>query len=120
MDPRIQRAVVEIQKSSLITTRQMADRANLSLDHFCRLFKKETGRSPHSYLKDVRMRAACSLLESSELSVKELSMRVGFNDQSHFVRDFQKTYGLSPTQYRIHWRNINPTRNPPINTVNGQ
>lgn len=107
MDRRIQKAVLDIQKSMLITTKEMADSANLSIDHFSRLFKKETGVSPHQYLKDVRLKAARVFLESSELSVKELSMRVGFNDQSHFVRDFQKAYGLSPMRYRIRWRKIN-------------
>jgi transcriptional regulator GlxA family with amidase domain len=104
MDHRIQRAVLDIQKSILITTKQMADSASLSVDYFSRLFKKETSVSPQHYLKNVRLRAACVFLESSELSVKELSTRAGFKDQSHFVRDFQKAYGVSPMRHRIQWR----------------
>jgi transcriptional regulator GlxA family with amidase domain len=104
IDYRVQRAVLDIRKSILITTKQLADSANLSIDHFSRLFKKETGMSPHQYLKEVRLSVARAFLESSELSVKELSTRSGFKDQSHFVRDFKKAYGLSPMQYRIECR----------------
>jgi AraC-like DNA-binding protein len=40
------------------------------------------------------------LLESSFLSVKEITYRVGINDESHFVRDFKKAYGNAPRQHR--------------------
>ena len=106
MDHRVHKAILDIRRSIFITTKQMADSANLSVDHFSRLFKKETGVSPHQYLKEVRLSAARVFLESSELSVKVLSARTGFKDQSHFVRDFKKAYGLSPMQYRIEWRKM--------------
>lgn len=118
MDDRVHRAVLNIQQSILVTTRQMAESANLSVDHFSRLFKKETGVSPHQYLKEARLNVARALLESSELSVKELSARSGFKDQSHFVRDFKKAYGLSPMQYRIEWRKAQRKR--PTNDEIGQ
>lgn len=111
MDRRVQRAILDVQKSILITTKQMADSANLSVDHFSRLFKKETGVSLHRYRKNVRLERARVFLESSELSIKELSTRAGFRDQSHFVRDFKKAYGLFPMRYRIHWRKINHSSN---------
>lgn len=56
--------------------------------------------SPIKYLKLLRMEKAKHLLETSFLSVKEITYRVGINDESHFVRDFKKTYGKAPTQYR--------------------
>jgi transcriptional regulator GlxA family with amidase domain len=40
------------------------------------------------------------LLESSFLSVKQIMTEVGIRDESHFVKDFYATYGLSPTRYR--------------------
>jgi AraC-like DNA-binding protein len=51
------------------------------------------------------MERAKDLLESSFLSVKEIAYQVGLNDESHFVRDFKSTYGLSPAIYRSHFRN---------------
>jgi AraC-like DNA-binding protein len=52
------------------------------------------------YLKDCRMKKAQGLLEATTLSVKEIARRVGVNDDSHFVRDFEKVFGLTPARYR--------------------
>ncbi|HEX9919470.1 MAG TPA: helix-turn-helix domain-containing protein, partial [Pyrinomonadaceae bacterium] len=67
---------------------------------FCHLFKAETGSSPARYLKALRLERARELLETTFLSVKEIRALVGFNDDSHFARDFRATYGLTPQQYR--------------------
>ena len=55
---------------------------------------------PIQYLKVLRIERAKYLLETSFLSVKEIAHIVGVNDESHFVRDFKKTYGAPPTPYR--------------------
>ena len=47
------------------------------------------------------MESAKHLLESSFLSIKEIAHRVGLNDESHFVRDFKKAYGVPPSLYRL-------------------
>lgn len=52
------------------------------------------------YLKNLRMQKAGELLETTSLSVKEVGAAVGMLDQSHFVRAFKKSYGLTPSQYR--------------------
>ena len=52
------------------------------------------------YLKALRLEKACELLGTTYLSVKEIAVQVGLNDASHFVRDFKKVYGLTPTQHR--------------------
>jgi hypothetical protein len=59
---------------------------------------------PMRYLRVLRMERAKDLLESSFLSVKEIGFRVGLTDESHFVRDFKATYGLSPACYRTQFR----------------
>jgi AraC-like DNA-binding protein len=46
------------------------------------------------------MQDATTLLVNTFLSVKEIIARVGFTDESHFVRDFKRIYGVTPTQYR--------------------
>ncbi len=57
--------------------------------------------SPIKYLKLLRLEKAKHLLETSFLSVKEITYQVGINDESHFVRDFKKAYGNAPGQHRI-------------------
>jgi transcriptional regulator GlxA family with amidase domain len=74
---------------------------NLTPARLRQLFRKNTGRSPMQYLKDLRMRRAEGLLENTFLSVKEIALLCGVGDVSHFVRDFKNTHGSTPTEYRV-------------------
>lgn len=71
------------------------------------MFKVETGTSPERHLKSLRMQKAKELLETTFLSVKEIASRVGLRNESHFVRDFKRTYGVTPTQYRARYLGSN-------------
>lgn len=83
-----------------ITLTELAHSVNLSVWRLCHLFRSDVGMSPIKYLKILRMEKAKHLLETSFLSVKEITYQVGINDESHFVRDFKKAYGEAPTHYR--------------------
>jgi AraC family transcriptional regulator of arabinose operon len=50
------------------------------------------------------MQAAKELLETTFLSIKEIVALVGFNDESHFVRNFKKLYGVTPSEHRAQVR----------------
>lgn len=102
MDYRIHAVIVLMRRNLArrMTLTGMARAAEMSPSHFCRLFKNETNRTPASYLKQLRMGKARELLEETTLSVKQVMARVGLFDESHFVRDFQALYGLSPARYR--------------------
>ncbi|HEY7786262.1 MAG TPA: helix-turn-helix transcriptional regulator [Pyrinomonadaceae bacterium] len=78
----------------------LARSVNLSVWRFSHIFRSDVGMSPIQYLRFLRMERARILLETSFLSIKEIAHNVGLNDESHFVRDFKKTYGTSPTLYR--------------------
>jgi AraC-like DNA-binding protein len=80
---------------------EFARTVNLSVWRFCHIFRSEVGTSPIQYLRFLRMEKAKQLLESSFLSIKEIGHLVGLNDESHFVRDFKKAYGVPPTRYRL-------------------
>src|SRR5215211_6922479 len=83
---------------------EFAQSVNLSVWRLCHIFKSNVGMPPIRYLRLLRMERAKNLLESSFLSVKEIAFQVGLNDESHFVRDFKSTYGLSPALYRSHFK----------------
>jgi AraC-like DNA-binding protein len=102
MDRRIEQVVVLIKEEFKrpLTLDELARAVNLSTSHFRRLFKAETGRTPARYLKDCRMAKAKELTETTLFSVKEIINHVGMGDDSHFVRDFERIYGLSPTRFR--------------------
>ena len=79
---------------------KLAAVVNLSPSRLHQLFKEETGQPPARYLRQLRMRRARELLETTHLSVKQVMACVGLTDESHFVRDFKKSYGLTPARYR--------------------
>lgn len=63
-------------------------------------FKKVTGVPVMTYLINLRMKMACVLLKDTALQITEITYRVGFNDNSHFVKSFKKHAGLAPSEYR--------------------
>ena len=110
MDQRISK-VVELMRDNLrqeLSLEALAQAVNLSPSRLHNVFKSETGMSPARYLKTLRLEQAKELLEESFLSVKEIRVRVGIGDESHFVRDFRRAYGLSPTQHRARHHALAP------------
>jgi AraC family transcriptional activator of mtrCDE len=102
MAERVKR-VIELMHgdpSRNFTLGKMAESVNLSAPYFCYLFKTITGVPPAKYLKSLRLQQAAMLLTTTFLSVKEVVRRVGLADESHFVRDFKRCYGVTPSEYR--------------------
>lgn len=56
--------------------------------------------TPAQYLKSLRMQRAKQLIDSTFLNTKEIMRRVGMKDESHFVREFKRVYGLPPGSYK--------------------
>ena len=74
----------------------LALNCNLSKYHFLRVFKKEIGLTPHSFIINERLNRANNLIKEG-ITISEASLLVGFNDQSHFTRNFKKYFGYTPT-----------------------
>ena len=102
MAERVKRVIELMQgdPSRDFTLGKMAQSVNLSGPYFCYLFKSITGVPPAKYLKSLRMQQSTVLLTTTFLSVKEIVRRVGLADESHFVRDFKRIYGVTPSEYR--------------------
>jgi AraC family transcriptional regulator of arabinose operon len=73
---------------------------NLSPSRFRHLFKQETGATPAQYLKDIRLVKSEKMLRTTFLSIKQILKQVGIASNAHFVRDFRRKYGTTPTTYR--------------------
>jgi AraC family transcriptional regulator len=102
IDRRIRRAV-EFMHAHLgqeLPLKEIAAASYLSPYHFARLFKKLTGASPHAYLASLRSARARLLLAETDLSVTEISSRVGYASPSHFTKAFRQTTGLTPRAFR--------------------
>ena len=68
--------------------------------HVLRIFKQQTGKTPHEYAANLRLMEARNLLESTFLPVSEVAFRVGFSSASGFQIAFQNRFGISPGKYR--------------------
>ncbi|WP_168160009.1 helix-turn-helix domain-containing protein [Steroidobacter denitrificans] len=79
---------------------EMARIANLSPYHFLRTFKKLTGLAPMRYFIRMRLQHACSLLETTQMPIKQISFTVGYADPQYFSRSFHQSFGMTPHAYR--------------------
>ncbi len=73
---------------------------NMNRHYFCRLFKKATNTTPTEYINFVRVWKAENLLITTDNSVLEISMAVGFSSVSYFNRIFKRLKNATPTEYR--------------------
>ncbi|MEE9367996.1 MAG: AraC family transcriptional regulator [Pontiella sp.] len=83
---------------------ELAKVSNLSSSQFERRFKKMFQITPTKYILNVRIRAACNLLSSTNDTIASIALESGFYDHSHFSHNFLKAMGISPSEYREQGR----------------
>lgn len=81
---------------------KLAEICGVSEVYFRKLFKVSRGSSPHKYIIDVRIRHAKKLLMDSDMTVSEISEKVGFSSVYHFCRAFKNKTGMTPGEYSRH------------------
>jgi AraC-like DNA-binding protein len=79
----------------------LARAAGLSRAHFSREFRRAFGESPHAYLLTRRLERAAALLRTTDRSVADICFSVGLQSVGSFTTSFTRTFGLSPTAYRV-------------------
>ncbi len=94
---------MQINLGKTISIDEMAHLVHLSRSRLHYLFKTDLGVAPRQYLKALRIQRACHLLEATLLGVREIALEVGYKDDSHFMRDFKKVRGVTPSQYRSNF-----------------
>src|SRR5690606_36210073 len=78
----------------------LADRAQRSPSSVSKWFKQSTGRTFTEYIHYLRVSRAESLLLSTEMSITDIAMEVGFQSIRTFTRAFKLLKGTSPKKYR--------------------
>jgi AraC family transcriptional regulator len=85
---------------SEISLSMLAQIVGLSPSHFCSLFRKTSGTTPHQFVLRCRVEHAKALLAKPNRSILDIALSSGFQTHQHFSRIFRRYVGLSPSVYR--------------------
>lgn len=83
-----------------ISNKMIAEKFNYHPKYLYSLLHKRLGTSPHSYIVGLRIDEAARLLYSTNMSIEEISRRVGFKESTYFCTVFKRLVGITPSQYR--------------------
>lgn len=83
-----------------ITIEDIADYLDVSPSYLSRLFKRETGQPVSAYIREKKIDVAKNLLRFSDYSLIDISNRLSFSSQSHFIQQFKDVVGVTPKKYR--------------------
>lgn len=106
--PRVQRPhdltsllqLLRERYSESIAVGDAARMVNLSLNHFCKVFKQVTGKTFVEYIHTLRVQEAERLLRDTDLPITEIADRVGFSNITYFGRIFKKMRNRAPSAIR--------------------
>lgn len=73
---------------------------NMGASYVIKIFKEQERETIFQYILKQRMSKAKRLIEETDLSIKEISQKVGYEDQGLFTRNFRRLFGVSPLEYR--------------------
>ncbi len=107
-ESRLQAALEYLQShlSDPDALQKVSQRLHVSPRQCQRLFRVAMGCSPSEYLTELRLRRAATLLVSTNLSVSEIALEVGYLSLSHFSRVFRERFGKTPRAFRQNPRLI--------------
>lgn len=83
---------------------ELAGAIGVSRRHFFRAFKQSTGKTPHTYISEHRLKHAADLLRTTDSSATNIALECGFASSSHLTYSFKRAFGAGPTAFRRRWR----------------
>jgi AraC-like DNA-binding protein len=101
-DKKIIRNSIEYIKDNInynISLDDLASNSNLSKYHFLRIFKNSIGITPHQYILVNKIEKSKELILNG-VKLSQVAYTLGFNDQSHFIRNFKRIYGYVPSNVK--------------------
>jgi len=99
---------IDANLNDRVRVAELAAMARLGPSHFRRAFKKCFGVSPHTYLIQRRIMRAQDLMMTTDASICEIALAVGFSDQAHLTSLFKRISGQTPARWRMASRNQRP------------
>ena len=99
-DYRIRKVLESLEDDPATSVQELATRVNLSSSRLGHLFKIQMGVDLSHFLVNERLDKAAELLRQTDLSIKEIAVRVGYHHSSSFDRGFQNKFGVPPADFR--------------------
>lgn len=78
----------------------LADACGYSKNHMIKVFRKETGKTPHEYITDMKIEMAKQQLLNSESSLAQISIECGFGEYINFYKAFTRAEGCAPLDWK--------------------
>ena len=89
-----------------INLKRLAALVSMAEGSLCRFFKVNMGMTVFEYLNKIKVEFACKLLMDNDLSILEVCFDSGFNNLSHFNKQFKKSTGVPPKNYRKRFKGL--------------
>ena len=83
-----------------ISVEEVARNAGFSIDYFNRIFLSHTGFTVTAYINYIRLKQAAYLLRTTDKSVLDIALEIGYDSHEGFTKAFKKKYGVTPSEYR--------------------
>jgi two-component system, response regulator YesN len=87
----------------------LAENFGYSRSYISKYYKEHTGRTLRRFIQSIRLEKAKEYLTQTNLTVEEVSGKVGYGDVSHFIRIFREHEGLTPGSYRRSCKPAHPS-----------
>ena len=91
--------VEEHMADSDYSVEQLSSDLNMSRANLYKKMMNITGQSPHDFMRSIRLKRACQLLERSQMQVSEIAYAVGYSSPKRFSENFKAEYGVTPSEY---------------------
>src|SRR5436190_24153801 len=91
---------LSIEYCERLTLDELSREAGVHPVHLSRVFRRFVGEGIGEHVHRLRIRAACEQMRVPEMTMAEISLNLGFSDQSHFTRAFRRVTGISPGRFR--------------------
>lgn len=86
-----------------LNVEKLSQEVGVSRAHLNRKMKDMIGMTPSDFIRTIRLRRACELLQKGDIEVTQVAYTLGFTSQPHFSSVFKKFVGVTPSEYRAKW-----------------
>jgi len=83
-----------------ISVEEVAGNAGFSIDYFNRIFLAHTGFTVMAYINYIRLKQGAFLLRTTDKTILEIALEIGYDSHEGFTKAFKKRYGVTPSEYR--------------------